>query len=93
MIAMDLIARRVDPAPAAEAKLIAPSEVVSTPNIPAIATPTIAPENIKRNVLKFRVMSLSLGSWAAESGRILLHATMLCNVYDRKSTTEFEEIR
>ena len=60
MIAMDLIARKVDPAPAAEAKLIAPIEDVSTPNIPAIATPTIAPENIRRNVLRFRVIFFSM---------------------------------
>lgn len=60
MIAIDLIANKVDPAPAAEAKLIAPIEDVSTPNIPAIATPTIAPENIRRNVLRFRVIFFSL---------------------------------
>lgn len=60
MIAIDLIASKVDPAPAAEAKLIAPTEDVSMPNIPAIATPTIAPENIRRNVLRFRVIFFSM---------------------------------
>lgn len=93
MIAMDLIASKVDPAPAAEAKLIAPIEDVSTPNIPAIATPTIAPENIRRNVLRFRVIFFSLKvSGVVKSARILLYTIMLCNVFDRKSTVKFDGV-
>ena len=93
MIAMDLIARKVDPAPAAEAKLIAPIEDVSTPNIPAIATPTIAPENIRRNVLRFRVIFFSLtGSGLVKSARTLLYTIMICNVVDRKSTGKFDGV-
>lgn len=60
MIASDLIARKAEPAPAADAKPIAPIDDVSKPNIPAIATPTIAPDTIRRNVLKFRVIFISL---------------------------------
>jgi len=58
MIASDLIATNVDPAPIAAKPKDAEREEVSIPRTPATANPTRAPEQTKRSVLKWMAISL-----------------------------------